>query len=574
MAPTLAHMRLLLVTSLATTAAVTAAVLAADWPAEWFFGGPLVVAVVSLLVLQLFGRRRPPPLELHDEGSRSLAAETPPTERPLRRRVGLFGDLSRETVARPVLEHVHSSPLPIERFESLLAPGRFAAFQDVAERARAFFDGRVVWNVNSTARGGGVVEMLRPLLAYARGAGVDARWVVIGGNPDFFRVTKRIHNNLHGFKGDGGPLDALEREAYELTLAQQASELAELVQPDDVVILHDPQTAGMTAAVKATGATVIWRCHIGLDLPNPTARRAWSFLIPYVEAADAYVFSRQAFAWEGLDDGKVALIAPTIDAFSPKNQEIDDATCEAILSSSGLIPADADADAQATYTREDGTPGRVDRQVQLFEDAPITAQARIVLQVSRWDRLKDPQGVIEGFAEHVAPRTDAHLVYAGPAVEAVTDDPEGGEVLDECRGLREQLPADARERVHLACLPMDDLEENAAIVNALQRRASVVVQKSLAEGFGLTVAEAKWKARPVVASRIGGIQDQIVHGETGLLIDDPRDLAAYGRCVRHLLEDEAEASRIGQAAQERVRDQFLGVRSLMQYFELIQRLDA
>ncbi|MDP8944195.1 MAG: glycosyltransferase [Actinomycetota bacterium] len=469
-----------------------------------------------------------------------------------------------------MLEHVHISPLPIERFESLLAPGRFAAFNQLAGRAREFFDGRAVWNVNSTARGGGVVEMLRPLLAYARGAGVDARWVVIGGNSDFFRITKRIHNNLHGFEGDGGPLGELEREGYELPLDEQAAELAELVRPEDVVILHDPQTAGMARAVKETGATVIWRCHVGLDLPNPIARRAWGFLIPYVDCADAYVFSRQAFAWEGLDDDKVALIAPAIDAFSPKNQDLDQATRAAILAASGLVTADGDG--QPTFTREDGTPGRVDRKAQLFEDAPIPPDAPIVLQVSRWDRLKDPHGVITGFAEHVAPRTEAHLVYAGPAVEAVSDDPEGGEVLAESRGVRERLPDAVRERVHLACLPMDDLEENAAIVNALQRRADVVVQKSVAEGFGLTVAEAKWKARPVVASRIGGIQDQIVHGETGLLVDDPRDLAAYGASVTELLEEEERARRMGAAAQERVRDHFLGVRSLMQYFELIGKL--
>ena len=469
-----------------------------------------------------------------------------------------------------MIEHVPISPLPVDRFESVLKADAFEVFRNAAERARGFFEGRVVWNVNSTARGGGVVELLRPLLGYARGVGIDARWAVIEGDDDFFRVTKRIHNNLHGFEGDGGPLAEVEREAYESPLDEQATELAELARPEDVVILHDPQTAGMAKAVKDTGATVIWRCHVGLDLPNELARRAWSFLIPYVDCADAYVFSRGAFAWEGLDEDKIALIAPTIDAFSAKNQDLDVATVDAILAAAGLVPDGAEG--APTFTCEDGTPGRVDRHAQLFEDAPIPPGARMVLQVSRWDRLKDPQGVIEGFAEHIAPASDAHLVYAGPAVEAVSDDPEGAEVLAECRGLRERLPAAARERVHLACLPMDDLEENAAMVNALQRRAAVVVQKSIAEGFGLTIAEAKWKARPVVATRIGGIQDQIVHGETGLLIDDAHDLAAYGAAVRGLLEDGDAAQRIGTAAQERVRDQFLGIRSLLQYFDLILRL--
>jgi trehalose synthase len=195
-----------------------------------------------------------------------------------------------------------------------------------------------------------------------------------------------------------------------------------------------------------------------------------------------------------------------------------------------------------------------------------------VLQVSRWDRLKDPLGVIKGFVEQVAPVTDAHLVYAGPAVEAVADDPEGAEVLREAQDYFHRLEPETKERVHLACLPMDDLAENAAIVNALQRRADVVVQKSIAEGFGLTVSEGMWKARPVVASRIGGIQDQIVDGKSGILLDDPTDLRAYGEAVRQLLYEPERARSIGREAQERVRDEFLAVRSLMQYLNLIERL--
>jgi trehalose synthase len=157
----------------------------------------------------------------------------------------------------------------------------------------------------------------------------------------------------------------------------------------------------------------------------------------------------------------------------------------------------------------------------VVEVAPLPMDARLVVQVSRWDRLKDPLGVMDGFANHVAGRTDAHLVLAGPATAGVSDDPEGAEVLQECVAAWSRLPAETRARVHLACLPMDDVEENAAIVNALQRSAVVGVQKSLAEGFGLTVAEAMWKGRPVVASRVGAIQDQVTDGVSGLLLDDP-----------------------------------------------------
>jgi trehalose synthase len=196
----------------------------------------------------------------------------------------------------------------------------------------------------------------------------------------------------------------------------------------------------------------------------------------------------------------------------------------------------------------------------------------MVLQVSRWDRLKDPLGVIRGFVDHVVPRSDAHLVYVGPDITAVADDPEGGAVLAEVRRLYDGLPPEVQARLHLVCLPMDDIEENAAMVNALQRRAQVVVQKSIAEGFGLTVAEAMWKGRPVVASRIGGIQDQIVDGVSGILLDDPHDLEAYGAAVLSLLGDAERARRMGEEAQRRVRDRFLAVRSLVQYLDLMERL--
>jgi trehalose synthase len=180
--------------------------------------------------------------------------------------------------------------------------------------------------------------------------------------------------------------------------------------------------------------------------------------------------------------------------------------------------------------------------------------------------------VIVGFAEHVPAATGAHLVYAAPSAASVADDPEGLRMFGEATAARAALPADARARIHLASLPMDDVKENAIMVNALQRHASVIVQKSLAEGFGLTVAEGMWKARPVVASRIGGIQDQIVHGETGLLLDDPRDLAAYGAAVAGLLNDPARAEEMGRNARLRVLDRFLSVRSLIDYFELVRRL--
>jgi trehalose synthase len=471
-----------------------------------------------------------------------------------------------------ILSHVPVGALNLETFGSVLAPEDYERLVHTVQRGREAFDGRVVWNVNSTAQGGGVAEMLVSLLAYARGAGIDARWVVIGGNEDFFVLTKRIHNFLHGSAGDGGGLDEDARRVFDEVTERNAAEFRELVKPEDVVIIHDPQPAGLIPAIRDIGCPTVWRCHVGLDQPHPLARRAWQFLIPYVRDADAYVFSRAAFAWEGLEK-EVTIIPPSIDAFSPKNQELDRERVLSILTVAGLNEANGDSAAAApTFTNLDGSPGRVDRPAQRWERRPLRSSDRVVVQISRWDALKDPIGVIRGFAKHIAPEVpDAHLVYAGPAVESVTDDPEGGQVLAQAIAEYEAMPEEIAERVHLVALPMDDVQENAAIVNALQRRADVVVQKSLAEGFELTVAEAMWKARPVVASRIGGIQDQIVHNETGILLDDPLDLAAYGAAVRSLLDNPVRAEAMGREAKESVRHRFLGTRTLIQAIELYDR---
>jgi trehalose synthase len=458
--------------------------------------------------------------------------------------------------------------LGIDRFRALLDDS-WPEIEAGIARAGELFAGRAIWHINSTARGGGVAELLQSLLAYTRGANVDARRAVITAGPEFFAVTKRIHNRLHGVSGDGGGLADAERAIYEQTLAGAADELSRLVRPDDIVYCHDPQTAGLVEPMVEAGTTVVWRCHVGIDLPNETARQTWDFLRAYVTPAHAYVFSRREHVWAGLAEDRIWIVAPSIDAFSPKNQELSATTVAAILARAGLGPPHDGA--AATFERFDGSPGRVDREAEIDQQLPIPADVPLLAQVSRWDRLKDPSGVLEGFAEHTGHEA-AHLLLAGPSVAAVSDDPEGAEVLAAVRRMRDQLPPAVRERVHLACLPMDDVEENAAIVNAIQRRAQVVVQKSLAEGFGLTVAEAMWKARPVIASRAGGIQDQIADGVTGILLDDPRDLARFGRACDELLDDPVRAAAIGAAAREWVIEGFLGPRHLIQYLRLLDGL--
>ena len=460
--------------------------------------------------------------------------------------------------------------LSLDRFTPLLGDERGQALLAAAERARELFAGRTVWNVNSTATGGGVAEMLQPLIAYTRGAGVNARWIVVGGDAAFFSITKRLHNLLHGQPGDGGPLGDAERVEYERVLTSNTSELQAMVQPGDIVLLHDPQTAGLVPAMQQSGAITIWRSHIGIDASNECTQLAWSFLRPYVEQADATVFSRREYVPEWLD-ADVSIVPPSIDPFSTKNQDLDADTVHAIVAHVGVISA-PDVDAVPGFTRRDGSPGRVDRRADIVRAGPPPGpDDQLVVQVSRWDRLKDMAGVMQGFADQVD-GTGAHLALVGPNVSGVTDDPEGPQVLDECIELWRNLPHAARIRIQLVCLPMNDVEENAAIVNAIQRHAAVVVQKSLAEGFGLTVAEAMWKSRPVIGSGVGGIRDQIVDGETGVLLEDPTDLATFGAALRGLLEDPERATAMGEAGRTRAIDLFLGSRHLMQYVDIFADL--
>ncbi len=436
-------------------------------------------------------------------------------------------------------------PVALARLSTLLPPERVRRVEEHAATARRLLDGRTLWNVSSTARGGGVAEMLHTLVAYAAGTGIDIRWLVIGGDADFFAVTKRIHNRLHGVPGDDGALDAGARATYDATLARHRDDLLRRVQPGDVVLLHDPQTAGLAGALRERGAHVVWRCHVGLDETNAWTADAWGFLRPLVEPAHACVFSREEFAPEWVDRRWLRVIPPSLDPFSPKNVELSAAEVEELVHRPGMV----------------------------VEGTALPHGARVVLQVSRWDRLKDMAGVLDAFAAHLDDLPpDVHLVLAGPEARGVADDPEAAEVLAGCREQWRALPGRARARTHLVSVPMDDLVDNARVVNALQRWATVVVQKSLAEGFGLTVTEPMWKARPVVASAVGGIRDQVEPGVSGLLLDDPRDGAALVAALASLLADPERCGDLGRAAHLRVRDHYLADRHLIQYVDLLAQL--
>jgi trehalose synthase len=454
-------------------------------------------------------------------------------------------------------------PIDLRRLAPILGSERVDELLEAAGRLAQLLGGRRIVNVNSTAFGGGVAEMLRTLVGYTLGAGLDGDWLVIGGDAEFFAVTKRIHNGLYGGPGDGGELGSAEHAHYDLVTQLNLERVRPFVRPGDVVLVHDPQPAGLIAPLVELGAHVIWRCHVGHDGGNEWTERAWAFVRRYVEPAHAFVFSREPFAPPWIDRAWLRAIPPSIDPFAPKNRDLRGAEVPAVLRGAGLLAGDGPLQPSDPRIRHLATVVRA--------GGPLADRVPLVVQVSRWDRMKDMEGVMRGFVAHV-PAGDARLVLAGPETAGVDDDPEGAEVWQETLAAWERLPAADRERVQLVAVPMADPVENALVVNALQRHAAVVVQKSLAEGFGLTVAEAMWKTRPVVASAVGGIVDQVVDGETGLLVDDPNDLAAFGAAVESLLRDPAAADRLGQNARRRVEQRFLGDRHLLDYATLITEL--
>lgn len=469
---------------------------------------------------------------------------------------------------------VSISARPIDAFVELVGAGPVEEVERDAEGTRALLGTRAVWNVSSTAYGGGVAEMLRSLLPYARALGIQARWGVIDAPPEFFRITKRLHNALHGWAGDGSPLGPPQAAVYERVLHENALALDALLRPGDVVICHDPQTAGLVPHLMKMGALVVWRCHIGHENPCHECDPGWDFLRPYLQDAPFTVFSRLAYVPRWLHGRQAVVLPPTIDPFSAKNNAMDATTVRAILAEVGLV-APGEGGGTAVFVRDDGTQARVDRKAEVHGlGPPPSVDTPLVVQVSRWDMMKDPIGVLHGFArlvDPVAPR-GAELVLAGPAAGTVADDPEALQVFGDLERAWRALPDAQQRRVHLALLPMQDREENAAIVNALQRHAAVIVQKSLYEGFGLTVTEAMWKRRPVVASAVGGIVDQIQDGVNGFLVRNPHDLGELAVVLERVLRDEDLARRVGDAAHETVCRQYLSLTALMRWAELLRSL--
>jgi trehalose synthase len=341
--------------------------------------------------------------------------------------------------------------------------------------------------------------------------GVDARWDVIHGGEQFFAVTKKIHNALHG---DVVDLTVAEQEVY---WQAQESNLQTMDFDADIFFIHDPQPAGLIQQKGKSGGHWIWRCHVDVSAPH---RQVWNFLKPLVNQYDASVFSSPRFAQQ--TEIRQVLISPSIDPLSDKNKAITEEFVTSVLEQFGIS-----------------------------NDRPI------VTQVSRFDRLKDPIGVIEAY-QLVKPYIDCQLLLVGGSA---ADDPEGAAVLNEVLDRAAEDPD-----IHVLALPPTSHLE----INALQRASTVILQKSLKEGFGLTVTEALWKGKPVIAGAVGGIPLQIAHKYSGILTHSIEGTAYW---LKQLLQSPDYAKRLGENGREHVRDNFLLTRHLKDYLLLFLSLD-
>lgn len=351
--------------------------------------------------------------------------------------------------------------------ETVFTPSAGTNLPSLLIEAARRLAGRTVWHVNTTALGGGVAELLRVTVPQHRAAGVASRWLVTRGNPRFFELTKQLHHMLHGMPGTGRSLGTDDTRRYATTTTTQAEAMVCRVQPGDLVILHDPQTLGLAPTLQRAGLRVIWRSHIGTHRRSPLVTAAWQFLAPYTDAVDEFVFSSPAYPPAFLAKRPITVIPPAIDPTAAKCRPMDLDEVASVLHAIGLQDFEA-----SSPTTGIGTAAH------LVQDAPLPADAPAVVQLSRWDPLKDMLGVLRAFAEHVAPVSSAHLVLAGPDPDEVADDLENRTVLSDVMHAVDRLPEVLRCRIHLLVLSMQDQHANALIVNALQRRATVVAQKA------------------------------------------------------------------------------------------------
>jgi len=414
---------------------------------------------------------------------------------------------NRELPTSVLTPPVPPPPLHLDDYGAIVGQGQLETLRFLAKDLK----GKTIKMVNSTAMGGGVAEMLNRLVPLLTELEVATHWDVITGGNDFFEITKAFHNALHGSAYE------LTQSAKDIFLMYNEQNRERMRFDEGMVVIHDPQPAALIRSREKSKAHWVWRCHI--DLSNPDAK-VWEFLRPFVEQYDAAIFSSQSFARQ-LPIPQY-LFYPCIDPLSEKNKELPDS-----------------------------------RVQQICDEFGIDRSRPIVTQVSRFDRLKDPVGVVQAY-KLAKKYVDCQLVLAGGGA---TDDPEGAAVLQEVK----QAAGDDPDIIILDLPPWCALE-----INAIQRASTIIVQKSLKEGFGLTVTEALWKGKPTIASAVGGIPNQIVHKLTGVLVHSVEGCAFQ---IRYLLTHPEFARSIGANGREHVKENFLMTTNVKRWLLLFRILE-
>lgn len=430
-------------------------------------------------------------------------------------------------------------------------------------------EGRTIWMVNSTAIGGGVAEMLPSQMRIIRTLGIKIEWLVIEtSDAAFFNLTKRIHNAIHG--SGTGEFTEEDRAVFEKVNTNNAPKAIEMINDGDIVVIHDPQPMPLCRMIREKRKVkTVWRCHIGLEQQNETTRGVWNFLSEYFEDYDHFVFSLPSYVPEALKE-KTSIIPPAIDPLSHKNRTLWMSKCLGILQQSGIIRETPpilypNYKHQVRRVMPDGSFNAVNHH----SDLDIIFHPT-VLQISRWDRLKGFKELMEAFIlmkkENEKKKDKSSLDYrrikntrlalGGPDPAFVSDDPEGMEVLNELITQYKEISPELQEAIALLLLPLDNPKENALIVNALQRSATIVVQNSIQEGFGLTATEAMWKQRPVLVSGAAGLRAQVQHNINGLINPEPTNIGLLAKAIEDMLSNTKERDKWGFNGQVRVINKF------------------
>ncbi|MEN8799976.1 MAG: glycosyltransferase [Flavobacteriaceae bacterium] len=463
--------------------------------------------------------------------------------------------------------------------------GLIDEFMDTVTPYAEALKGCTIWMVNSTATGGGVAEMLPSQMRIARALGISIEWLVIEANDHhFFDLTKRIHNAIHG-AGDE-PFTEEDLQTFEKVNAQNLERALEFIKDGDLVVIHDPQPMPLGKLIRQQrDVKLIWRCHIGLEEHTDTTRGVWKFLMQYMDYYDHFVFSLPSYVPPEIKS-KTSIIPPAIDPLSHKNRTLWMAKCVGILQQSGITNHHDPLlypyyDNIVRRVMPDGSFDKVNKD----SDLDIIYRP-VVLQISRWDRLKGFKELMEAFIlmkkqnEAKADKSDVtykrikytRLVFGGPDPKYVSDDPEGIEVLNELVAQYKSVSKELQEDIAILLLPLENPKENALIVNALQRSSSFVVQNSIQEGFGLTATEAMWKQRPVLVSGAAGLRFQVQHKVNGLINQDPSDIEQLAKMLEQMLNSPKERDKWGFNARNRVIDKFTLFSQLNSWLKLLASL--